>query len=64
MARVVKHEETGPMQIEVAGEKKYICMCGLTKNKPFCDGSHKACQDEEHGKTYKYNEDGSRDEIN
>jgi len=38
-------------------------MCGLTKNKPFCDGSHKACQDEEEGKTYRYLEDGSREEI-
>jgi len=63
MARMIKVEETGPIPIEVGGEKKFICGCGLTKNKPFCDGSHRASLDEEPGKTYKYNEDGSREEL-
>ncbi|MDH3921005.1 MAG: CDGSH iron-sulfur domain-containing protein [Rhodospirillales bacterium] len=32
-----------PFKIEVsAGDKKAFCMCGLSKNGPFCDGSHKA----------------------
>ncbi len=31
-----------PFAIEVkAGETKAFCMCGLSKNGPFCDGSHK-----------------------
>src|SRR4029453_14283434 len=25
----------------------WICMCGLSKNQPFCDGSHKEVVDEE-----------------
>ncbi len=30
-----------PFKIEVkAGETKAFCMCGLSKNGPFCDGSH------------------------
>jgi len=23
------------------GEKVYLCRCGASKNKPFCDGEHK-----------------------
>ena len=30
-----------PFAIDVkAGETKAFCMCGLSKNGPFCDGSH------------------------
>jgi len=30
-----------PFAVEVkAGETKAFCMCGLSKNGPFCDGSH------------------------
>jgi len=62
MARLVKYEEKGPMEIKIGGESKWICMCGLTKNKPFCDGKHKACHTEEEGKTYIY-ENGTRTEA-
>ena len=62
MARLVKKEATGPTEIKVGGESKWICMCGLSKNQPYCDGSHKMCEGEAPGKLYKY-ENGKRIEI-
>lgn len=35
---VVK-DEAGSIAKE--GEKAYLCRCGFSANKPFCDGSHK-----------------------
>jgi CDGSH iron-sulfur domain-containing protein 3 len=63
MARIVHKEDKAPMMLEIGGEKKWICMCGLSKNQPFCDGAHKQCRDEEDGKVYQYQADGSRSET-
>jgi CDGSH-type Zn-finger protein len=62
MARIVVHKEKGPKEIKAGGESMWICMCGLSKNKPFCDGSHKMTLDEEEGKIYKY-ENGKRKQV-
>ncbi|MGI0011195.1 MAG: CDGSH iron-sulfur domain-containing protein [Nitrosopumilaceae archaeon] len=62
MARLVKKETTGPMEIKAGTESKWICMCGLSANQPFCDGSHKKTTDEETGKVYIY-KDGVRTEV-
>ena len=35
-------------------------MCGLSKNQPFCDGSHKLTKTEEAGKLYWYDDAGKR----
>jgi CDGSH-type Zn-finger protein len=32
---------TQPKAVDlIAGEEKYWCACGQSKNQPFCDGSH------------------------
>jgi CDGSH-type Zn-finger protein len=60
MARLVRHDADGPIRIDPQDKPVFICGCGLTKNFPFCDGSHKNCKAEEPGKLYVYDEHGSR----
>ncbi len=58
MARLVKFTEKGPKKVDAGNETLYLCMCGLSKDFPFCDGSHKKTRDEEEGKIYVYDENG------
>jgi CDGSH-type Zn-finger protein len=57
MRKVLKSDQR-PFEIKPQQESVWICMCGLSKNQPFCDGSHKTTRDEEDGKTYEYDSEG------
>jgi CDGSH-type Zn-finger protein len=57
MARLVEHERNKPYEIAEGTELPvYICACGLSKNKPFCDGSHKRTRDEDAAALYCYDD--------
>jgi CDGSH-type Zn-finger protein len=33
---------TSPIEVDlIEGQKYFFCTCGLSKNQPFCDSSHK-----------------------
>jgi CDGSH iron-sulfur domain-containing protein 3 len=59
MARMVRHEKSGPYEVPEGTElPAWICGCGLSKNKPFCDGTHKKTKDEAPNEVYVYDDAG------
>jgi len=61
MARIVIHTAKRPHVFNTPkGDTVAICMCGLSKKYPFCDGSHMKTQDEAEGVLYLYDQEGNR----
>lgn len=54
MSRIVKHDKSEPYKVEQGGQTIWVCGCGLSAKKPFCDGTHKKTADEEPGAVYVY----------
>jgi len=63
MARLVKHTEQGPYLIKEGKFPLAICACGLSSNKPYCDGTHRKTRDEEAETLYQYDDTGNRTEA-
>ncbi len=60
MPRLIRHDAEGPIRIDPQDKPVFICACGLTKNLPFCDGSHKACKSETEGVVSVYDAERER----
>lgn len=65
MAREVRHTATGPLKIDeddFDDEKDNValCLCGLSDDYPFCDGTHHATRDEKEDVVYRYEDDERR----
>jgi CDGSH-type Zn-finger protein len=63
MARLIKRLRAEPFAVAVGGETKWICGCGLSRNQPFCDGTHKTARDEATGSLCWYDSAGQRHET-
>ena len=63
MARLAKRTLQEPSRYVIEGKEVWLCKCGLSKNQPYCDSSHKLTKGEDPGKLYWYDDAGKRYEV-
>ena len=63
MARIVVKTAQAPFVLKPSDKSALICMCGLSKNQPFCDKSHLATLDEKDDELYQYDKNGKREDC-
>lgn len=61
-SRIVTHVATSPRRFDAddldeAGGRLEVCLCGLSADGMFCDDSHVVCADESPGVVYRYEDD-------
>lgn len=63
MSRIVLKTAHAPFVIPASDKPTRVCMCGLAKDQPFCDDSHKKTLDEKEEEVYEYDKKGNRVEL-
>ncbi|HCC84265.1 MAG TPA: hypothetical protein DEP87_01130 [Candidatus Pacebacteria bacterium] len=58
MPRIIIKTAQAPYKIKTVDGEVAICECGLSKNQPFCDGSHLKTLDEKKDELYQYDDKG------
>jgi len=62
MSRLVLHERNRPYMVKVGDQELHLCGCGLSANKPYCDGTHTKTVDEK-ADVFIYDTKGGRVKI-